>query len=123
MLQRDREADHISPYLPISPHISPQAVLQRDREARAAKLRAAGVSLPAAGQAPEPRGSKQRLLSSTRHWRRSVRRCMYTASPPHSRLPAVPHHAERISIAAVKGVNRAILDRRAKLASALSRRA
>ena len=33
------------------------------------------------------------------------------------------HHAERISIASVKGVNRAILDRRAKLASELSRRA
>ena len=32
-------------------------------------------------------------------------------------------HAERISIASVKGVNRAILDRRAKLASELSRRA
>ena len=32
-------------------------------------------------------------------------------------------HAERISIASVKGVNRAILDRRAKLASKLSRRA
>ena len=35
----------------------------------------------------------------------------------------VSHHAERISIASVKGVNRAILDRRAKLASELSRRA
>ena len=34
----------------------------------------------------------------------------------------VSHHAERISIASVKGVNRAILDRRAKLASELSRR-
>ena len=41
----------------------------------------------------------------------------------HSRLSFVSHHAERISIASVKGVNRAILDRRAKLASELSRRA
>ena len=32
----------------------------------------------------------------------------------------VSHHAERISIASVKGVNRAILDRRAKLASKAS---
>jgi len=40
-----------------------------------------------------------------------------TAYPPHSRLSFVSHHAERISIASVKGVNRAILDRRAKLAS------
>ena len=46
-----------------------------------------------------------------------------TAYPPHSRLSFVSHHAERISIASVKGVNRAILDRRAKLASELSRRA
>jgi len=46
-----------------------------------------------------------------------------TAYPPHSRLSFVSHHAERISIASVKGVNRAILDRRAKLASKLSRRA
>ena len=40
-------------------------------------------------------------------------------------LPAVHmrDHAERISIASVKGVNRAILDRRAKLASELSRAA
>ena len=44
-----------------------------------------------------------------------------TAYPPHSRLSFVSHHAERISIASVKGVNRAILDRRAKLASELSR--
>ena len=33
------------------------------------------------------------------------------------------NYSERISIASVKGVNRAILDRRAKLASELSRRA
>ena len=46
-----------------------------------------------------------------------------TAYPPHSRLSFVSHHAERISIASVKGVNRAILDRRAKLASELSHRA
>ena len=46
-----------------------------------------------------------------------------TAYPPHSRLSFVSHHAERISIASVKGGNRAILDRRAKLASELSRRA
>ena len=47
-----------------------------------------------------------------------------TAYPPHSRLSFVSHHAERISnLASVKGVNRAILDRRAKLASELSRRA
>ena len=46
-----------------------------------------------------------------------------TAYSPHSRLSFVSHHAERISIASVKGVNRAILDRRAKLASELSRRA
>ena len=47
-----------------------------------------------------------------------------TAYPPHSRLSFVSHHAERISIASVKGVNRAILlYRRAKLASELSRRA
>ena len=46
-----------------------------------------------------------------------------TAYPPHSRLSFVSHHAERISIASVKGVNRAIVDRRAKLASELSRRA
>ena len=46
-----------------------------------------------------------------------------TAYPPHSRLSFVSHHAERISIASVKGVNRAILDRRAKLSSELSRRA
>jgi len=46
-----------------------------------------------------------------------------TAYPPHSRLSFVSHHAERISIASVKGVNRAILDCRAKLASELSRRA
>ena len=31
------------------------------------------------------------------------------AYPPHSRLSFVSHHAERISIASVKGVNRAIL--------------
>ena len=44
--------------------------------------------------------------------------CLYI-----ERLSFVSHHAERISIASVKGVNRAILDRRAKLASELSRRA
>ena len=38
------------------------------------------------------------------------------AYPPHSRLSFVSHDAERISIASVKGVNRAILHRRAKLA-------
>ena len=38
-------------------------------------------------------------------------------------LPTIQKREERISIASVKGVNRAILDRRAKLASELSRRA
>ena len=41
----------------------------------------------------------------------------------HRPVWLMSQHAERISIASVKGVNRAILDRRAKLASELSRRA